>query len=179
MFPLSNLFQVCLHCRVSLAPSAEICRACGARVAAPGKAASDSRPPVWITTDDYHPLVACVGRNLASGSTLGAFLMGELSRAVVCAPEWIAADVVTMNSRIAYAVGESGDVETRRLVFPDRHAPTGDTVSVLSPLGAALIGLAAGSEMSVRNRQGDAITVRVERVVYQPEAARRAQQPTA
>ena len=170
-----TLSHACPCCRIAVAPSAALCRACGTRISPPARTDADSRPPVWITTENYHPLAACIGRNLAAGSPLGDFLRGELSRAVVCAPDWIAPDVVTMNSRVAYAVGEGGDVETRRLVFPDRHAPTGDTLSVLSPLGAALIGLASGTGMNVRNRQGDAITVRVERVVYQPEAARRTQ----
>lgn len=172
-----TLSHACPCCRIAVAPSVPVCRACGTRIAVAPRVEPESRPPVWITTENYHPLAACIGRNLAAGSPLGDFLRGELSRAVVCAPDWIAPDVVTMNSRIAYTVGEGGNVETRRLVFPDRHAPTGDTLSVLGPLGAALIGLAAGSGMRVRDRQGDPVTVRVERVVYQPEAARRSHQP--
>lgn len=99
--------------------------------------------------------------------------MGEINRAIVCAPDWIPDDVVTMNSRVAFKVSDEMAAETRMLVFPDRYDPAGHAISVLTPLGAALIGLAAGSFIDYRDRQGDVNSVRVERVVYQPEAARR------
>lgn len=160
----------CPTCRFANPPDAAACRACGTTLAA---GATRERPLIWITTDDFRALRLLAHQYHRGAPEICEFLMGEINRAIVCAPDWIPDDVVTMNSRVAFRASDETAAETRMLVFPDRYDPAGHAISVLTPLGAALIGLAAGSGIDYRDRQGDKLSVRVERVVYQPEAARR------
>lgn len=160
----------CPSCRFVNPPDAIDCRACGTTLA-PG--ATRERPLVWITTEDFRALRLLAHQHRRGAPEICEFLMGEINRAIVCAPEWIPDDVVTMNSRVAFKASDEREPETRMLVFPDRYDPTGQAISILTPLGAAMIGLAAGSGIDYRDREGDLNSVHVERVVYQPEAARR------
>jgi regulator of nucleoside diphosphate kinase len=160
----------CPYCRVPIAKSAARCRACGTRLLSPSQPAA---PPIWITTEGYRALDLLIRRHHRPGDDIARFLLGELQRAVICAPEWIRADVVTLNSRVTFAI-DGTEPQTCVLVDPAHYTPTGHHVSVLTPLGAALIGLAAGSRMAFTDRQGTPATVRVEAVPFQPEAARRA-----
>ncbi len=160
----------CPTCRFANPPNAAACRACGTTLAL---GATRERPLIWITTDDFRALRLLAHRHRRGAPEICEYLMDEINRAIVCAPDWIPDDVVTMNSRVAFKASDEMAAETRMLVFPDRYDPAGHAISVLTPLGAALIGLAAGSFIDYRDRQGDVNSVRVERVVYQPEAARR------
>jgi regulator of nucleoside diphosphate kinase len=167
---MKNRFNACPCCRSANPLGAGTCRACGTTLAA---GATREHPLVWITTDDFRALRLLAHQHRPGNPAVCDFLLGELNRAIICAPDWIAEDVVTMNSRVAFKASDARDSETRMLVFPDRYDPTGQALSILTPLGAALLGLAAGSSIEFRDRQGDRNMVHVERIVYQPEAARR------
>jgi regulator of nucleoside diphosphate kinase len=160
----------CPSCRFANPPHAGSCRACGTTL---GADATRERPVIWITTEDFRSLRLLAHQGRRGAPAVCDYLLDELNRAIICGAEWIPEDVVTMNSRVAFRASDETVPETRMLVFPDRYDPTGQAISILTPLGAALIGLAAGSSIDYRDRQGDANSVRVERIVYQPEAARR------
>jgi regulator of nucleoside diphosphate kinase len=162
--------HACPSCRFANPPHATACRACGTTLQA---GATRERPLIWITTEDFRALRLLAYRYRRGAPAVCDFLLGELNRAIICAPDWVPDDVVTMNSRIAFKASDETEPETRVLVFPDRYDPTGQAIPVLTPLGAALIGMAAGSTIDYRDRQGDVTSVHVERVLYQPEAARR------
>lgn len=167
---MSKDLCACPSCRFVNPPRVTACRACGTTLPV---GVTRTRPLIWITTDDFRALRLVAHRHRRGGPAICDYLMAELDRAIVCAPDWVPDDVVTMNSRVAFRASDETGTETRMLVFPDRYDPTGHAVSVLTPLGAALLGLAAGSSIDYRDRQGDVNSVRVERVIYQPEAARR------
>jgi regulator of nucleoside diphosphate kinase len=92
----------------------------------------------------------------------------EIERAIVIAPERVAEDVVTMNSRVVLQLDdEEMDVS---LVYPQDADERSGKLSVLSEVGAAILGY----------RQGDAIDwvvsdrtrrIMIERLIYQPESA--------
>lgn len=93
----------------------------------------------------------------------------ELERAEIVAPQDVPADVVTMNSDVIYEDLASGQRRTVQLVYPkDADAGLG-RVSVLAPIGAALIGLRTGQEIDWPT-PGGTRRVRVIGVTYQPEA---------
>jgi regulator of nucleoside diphosphate kinase len=167
---MKNRPDACPCCRFVNSPDAGTCRACGTTLPA---GATRARPLVWVTTEDFRALRLLAHQRRGVALAVCDFLLGELNRAIICAPDWVPDDVVTMNSRVTFKASDGTGCETRMLVFPHRYDPTGQAISVLTPLGAALIGLAAGSVIDYRDRQGDISSVRVERVVYQPEAARR------
>jgi len=93
----------------------------------------------------------------------------ELARAKVVAQTEIGRDVVTMNSEVTYEELGSGVRRTVRIVYPrDADAARG-WISVLAPIGSALLGLRVGQEIGWRMPSGMR-RVRVLAVPYQPEA---------
>lgn len=96
-------------------------------------------------------------------------LAAELDRAVVVGAEEIPPDVVTMNSRIRLRDGRR--TWTMTLVFPENADPEDDRLSVLAPLGAAILGCRVGQQVTFRVPGGAARTCEILNVLYQPEAA--------
>ena len=92
----------------------------------------------------------------------------ELSYAAVVAPHLVAPDIVTMNSCVRYELGKDACTSVAQLVYPNR-ADDASRVSVLAPLGIALLGARAGQTVmwSMPNRQ--IRRLRVTDVAYQPE----------
>lgn len=79
----------------------------------------------------------------------------ELHRAHIVAPEDLPADVVTMNSEVAYEDCDTGVKRTVHLVYPgDADAGT-SRVSVLAPIGSALLGLRVGQTITWRMPRGE------------------------
>ncbi|WP_246149942.1 nucleoside diphosphate kinase regulator [Arenimonas fontis] len=98
-------------------------------------------------------------------------LTGELNRATVLPPEEMPADVVTMNSQVTCVDESTGERHAITLVFPrDADAATGK-VSVLAPVGSALLGLSVGQGIDWPGPNGRVLKLRVESIQYQPEAA--------
>jgi len=97
-------------------------------------------------------------------------LQRELERACLIQPEEIPPDVVTMRSQVRLV-----DVNTEQemlctLVFPEDALATDGSISVLAPVGAAILGCSVGDV--VRFQTPRAVrTLRIVEVLYQPEAA--------
>jgi regulator of nucleoside diphosphate kinase len=127
-------------------------------------------PPVHVTSRDYRRLrsLSAAERRTVDETVL-RFLADELDRATVHAPHKVPADAVTLRSRVVFRSDIDEDPECRVLVYDEPHAVIGGTVSVLTPLGAALLGLRAGSAMPYRGPDGHLRTASVEGVAYQPE----------
>ncbi len=96
-------------------------------------------------------------------------LKTELTRATVVEPSEIPADVVTMNSQVRLRDGRRTWNVT--LVFPEAADAELDQISVLAPLGAALLGCRAGQRVEFRVPGGQMRACDVLSIVYQPEAA--------
>ena len=97
-------------------------------------------------------------------------LRAELDRAKIVSLEALDPDVVTMNSTVSVRDRESGRTTLVTLVFPDRANPENNHISVIAPLGAALLGYRVGDRVSFKVPTGTRACEIVE-VVYQPEAA--------
>lgn len=96
-------------------------------------------------------------------------LAAELNRAVVVGPDEVPPDVVTMNSRIRLRDGRR--TWTMTLVFPEKADPEDDRISVLAPLGAAILGCRVGQPVTFRVPGGAERSCDILSVLYQPEAA--------
>jgi regulator of nucleoside diphosphate kinase len=95
-------------------------------------------------------------------------LRRKLERAVVVSSEAIPADVATMNSRVRYTDGVQQRVA--RLAYPASAGGPG-LLSVLTPVGAALLGLTAGEGADYTLGDGTVRRLRLEAVLDQPERA--------
>jgi regulator of nucleoside diphosphate kinase len=97
-------------------------------------------------------------------------LREEIERADIVEPAAVPPTLVTMNSVVRFVDVESGKESEIKLVFPG-HADGSDRVSVLAPVGSALLGLSEGDEIDWPLPQGRKRRLRVLAVTYQPEAA--------
>lgn len=88
----------------------------------------------------------------------------ELLRAEVVAPEAVPADVVTMGSTVRFTVSGSDESFRMKLVFPHEHDPDGGTISVLAPVGSALLGLREGDEIAWPGPGREMLNVRIAEV---------------
>ena len=135
-------------------------------------------PHVTIATHDYNRLmsVAALDRNRRKPDR--EFLMSELRRASLCHPDALPDDVVSTNAKVTYRLDGGGEPRAHVLVYPeDLHWP-GAELSVLTPLGIALLGLRVGDCMPFRtNRDGPWHEVVVEDVRFRllPDDAQPAQ----
>lgn len=101
-------------------------------------------------------------------------LENELERARVVPSREVPVDVVTMNSRVVFEEITTGLRSKVRLVYPHelREEVDGDTaISVLAPVGSALLGLRVGQTIDWRMPSGRLRRYQIVDVVYQPEAA--------
>ena len=98
-------------------------------------------------------------------------LRAELDRAEVREPRDMPADVITMNSTARFVDEAGGDEHEMTLVYP-RDAGAPGTVSVLAPVGSALLGLRVGQRIDWVGPGGRPLRLRVLSIAYQPEAAR-------
>jgi regulator of nucleoside diphosphate kinase len=106
----------------------------------------------------------------------GNALQDELDRADIVAPKELPRGVVTMHARVRYVDETTGERRRVTLVYPDQTDLQRGRISVLAPVGAALLGLATGDAIDWEFPHG-VRRLRVERVV-QP-AGRRARERTA
>jgi regulator of nucleoside diphosphate kinase len=97
-------------------------------------------------------------------------LRGELDRAEVVEPAAVPADVVTMNSVVTFKDEGLGEEMTVSLVYPSAVRIDG-TVSILAPVGSALLGLTKGQQIDWPTPAGRQRLLRVLDIAYQPEAA--------
>lgn len=88
---------------------------------------------------------------------------------IVPAPD-VDADVVTMNSSVVVEDGARRTLSTLTLVYPEQADPGMGRVSVLSPLGNALLGARVGEQLRLATPLGER-SVRVLSIEFQPEAA--------
>ncbi len=119
-----------------------------------------------ITEQDYERLSLLVYHAGQQGSALEE----ELGRATVIPQQNTPRDLVTMNSSVCF-VDESGNEREVTLVYPADADVTKMKVSVLAPVGAALIGMRLGRKIEWPMPNGKSNRLQVVSVSYQPEAA--------
>lgn len=104
------------------------------------------------------------------GSVYLENLRGELERARVIAPQEIPGDVITMNSTVTLIDQDTGEEETYTLVYPENADAAQGKVSVLAPIGTAMLGYRVGDVFEWEVPAGKR-RLKVEKILYQPEAS--------
>jgi regulator of nucleoside diphosphate kinase len=134
------------------------------------------QPNIFITELDMEKLRQLLegARNSASKDKEHlAMLEEELDRARLVSAGRVPADVVTMNSRVRMTDLDTGKEMTYTLVFPRDADFSQAKISVLAPIGTAILGYRAGDVIEW-NVPGGKRKFRVEEILHQPEAAERA-----
>jgi len=124
---------------------------------------------IYISAYDKKRLLKLINRS-NSGSNSLKELTKELDRAQVVEPRDIPGNVITMNSRIRLKDIDSGEEMEYTLVFPQDADFKNKKISILAPIGTALIGYSVGDIIEWQVPKGIR-KLQVEELLYQPEAA--------
>ena len=126
---------------------------------------------VYITENDRIRLKKLISdallEGLQSDKSFGE-LNREIEKAKVVDIKQLPGDVITMNSKILIQLGENEEEVT--LVYPQEADLIENKISVLSPIGTAILGYREGDTVEWTVPSG-VMEVKVKKILYQPEAA--------
>lgn len=128
-------------------------------------------PSIVVSAHDFERLDQLLTSLASAGQPGVAALRGELARARVVEPQDMPPDVVTMNSRARLLNESSGRMLELTLVYPKDADVAAGRVSVLAPVGSALLGLGQGQSIDWPMPGGQQERLKVLEVLFQPEAA--------
>ena len=94
----------------------------------------------------------------------------ELKRGIVFEPRNIPKDLITMNSKVRFKDLDSREEMTYTLVFPGKADISNNKISILAPIGTALIGYRVGDIIEWKVPAG-LKRLKVGEILYQPESA--------
>lgn len=123
---------------------------------------TDINSPITICESDYRRLQAAIEHH--EGPQADA-LDEELARADTVPDQEFPAGIVSMHSRVTFEDTDAGQESTVTLVYPQEADVDRMRVSVLTPVGSALIGLAVGGEIEWPLPSGRVRHLRVKSVV--------------
>jgi regulator of nucleoside diphosphate kinase len=126
-----------------------------------------------LSANDRERLIPVIDRARDSWLTYAPYLerfRSDLRRSRGVPPAEVPADAITMNSRFVLSHPRGDGPVCYTLVYPEEESPQLGKVSVLTPMGTALLGARVGDEVCWVSGDGPE-TARVERLLYQPEAA--------
>ncbi len=130
--------------------------------------------PPLLTEDDFMNLLEMVERSKTRAFRLEDPAMGmlqvKLRRSLAVPTERMPADVVTMNSRVCVRDMATGETMAFTVTYPDRANQAEGNISVLSPVGLALLGRRVVDVVTCDTPNG-ARRLRIAKMLYQPEAA--------
>ena len=126
----------------------------------------EAHPPIVVTKPDYDRLFNLV-ESPQVAPAVGDYLMGELERARIVALEEVAPNVVTMQSRFIFKDESTGESRTAALVYPGDEDIGQGCISVVTPVGAALLGLSEGQSIAFETRTGEPRMLTLLRVLSQ------------
>lgn len=128
-------------------------------------------PPIILSAAEHDRLVSLAQATLARFPASDArWLMEELHRANTVPVEWMPEGVVGMNSHVEFSDDRTGKTRRVQLVYPYHANISSGRISVLSRVGAALIGLAEGQSIGWPTREGRMRRLTVLRVGKEPFA---------
>lgn len=134
---------------------------------------SDESRTIFITNFDLNRLENLLGKIDTGQSRDTAHLEElefELGRAEIIDPKKIPADVITMNSRVRLLDLDTQEEKVYTLVYPPNADPKEDKISILAPIGTALLGYRVGDTITWKVPAGTR-QFKVVEILYQPEAA--------
>ncbi len=121
-----------------------------------------AKPKITLTKEVYErlsKLIDSVPQDMITDQ-----LIDEIERAKIVSTKKLPDNVVTMHSRVTFTVQSTGKTFTYSLVYPTELDSTADKLSVLSPIGSAIIGLQQGQEIDWPISKTQRTTVKVDSV---------------
>lgn len=132
---------------------------------------NSTRPQITVSSLDLQRLEAVLESLPRAAAPYADALEEELARATVLEPNAMPADVATMNSTVRFIDRTTQQEQEVTLVYPHEADGRPGTVSVLAPVGSALLGLRIGERIQWQVPGGHRIDLELAAVTFQPEAA--------
>ena len=129
------------------------------------------RPPIIVSSLDMERLEQLLDSLPSAQALTRDTLLDELARAELVEPADMPADVVTMNSRVRFVLDNGTEEFDMSLAYPKDVHGEADRLSILTPVGNALLGLKVGESIDWERPDGGRFEVTVREIVYQPERA--------
>lgn len=129
--------------------------------------------PIYITEFDLKRLQELLQEAQSTGYRKSEYLEKlhtEISRAQIVSPQDIPADVITMNSTVNLKDVDTGEEEIYTLVFPENSDPAQGKISILAPIGTAMLGYKVGDTFEWDVPAGKR-RLQVVKILYQPESS--------
>ena len=123
---------------------------------------------IYINRYDLERLQALIDVSRGPDAPYLEKLKKEIGQATVVEPREVPGDVVTMNSIVRVRDIDTGEERNLILVFPGKEGAKGKAVSILSPMGIALIGCREGDVLSWDLPTGT-VKIQIEEIIYHPE----------
>lgn len=104
-------------------------------------------PEIFIPAFEKRRLTAAADAASLQHLSFAPFLRAELRRARTCSSAELPPDIVTMNGWVSYQIDWRPPSEPCRIVYPQAYTGANNEISLMSPLGVALLGLRVGDRM--------------------------------
>jgi regulator of nucleoside diphosphate kinase len=119
------------------------------------------QPRVVLPNSHRKPLKRLVAQAFRGKHRLAPFLSAEVRRALFCEDTIVPDNVVIPGCKVSYRLDWKEATPFRALVYPDRFQDEATEISLLSPIGVAMLGLRAGDGMPVLIPEAGIHTLRV------------------
>lgn len=130
-----------------------------------------TRTPITLSRLDVERIESLLDTAALRDSAAAERLRAEFDRAEIVEPGAMPHDVVSMNSSVDCVDESSGKHYTLTLVYPKDADADAGRVSILAPVGSALLGLRVGQGIDWPGQGGKTYRLKVTAIHYQPEAA--------
>lgn len=127
-------------------------------------------PPIVVSSLDLERIEELLELKQHHDSASAASLRAELARANVLDPQEMPGDVITMNSTATVVDESNGESRELSLVYPRDADSNANKVSILAPVGSAMLGMRVGQSIDWKVPNGRDLRLRIKAISYQPEA---------
>lgn len=107
------------------------------------------QPEILIARSQKKRLKKLIAQAFRLKDRIAPFLSAEVRRAAICTDEALPDDAVALGRDVSYRLDWGTATHYRTLVHPENFADEKTQISLLSPIGAALLGLRAGGKIRV------------------------------
>ncbi|KGP77087.1 GreA/GreB family elongation factor [Desulfosporosinus sp. Tol-M] len=128
---------------------------------------------IYITSIDRDRLLKLIGKEREFNNTSNREYLNnlekELNNAQIVTSQEVPNDVITMNSKVLLIDLDTEEEMIYTLVYPQEANLIEDKISILAPVGTAILGYRAGDIIKWKVPDG-VVNLKVEEILYQPEA---------
>jgi regulator of nucleoside diphosphate kinase len=132
---------------------------------------SHQRPPIRLLATESDMVAALALHAEERQPVVAAMLLEEIERAELHEPDTMPDGHARLNSTVTYVDEKSREARDVQLVLPAAANIAEGRISILTPMGAALYGLAEGHAIDWPDLKGDVRRIRISRVVQSEDQA--------